>query len=391
MGLRLTVSLLHNVRFKKELLNAIPNSTLTIAKRKGFGEGSPLTLYSGTEEIGLIAPVDRQKVSALLDTSAKVDIVFQLLFEKEIVVEINLQKGVSLGHSIELIDISDQPGIYEIKFIGSSGLRSYIGQSTDIRKRIRAHQSDLIAGRHHNIAMQTAWGNRPESFTATTIFSTSSRLAGMALQKELYEKEHYYIGVRGFECVNKVDADLSITTTAKKDLKRVVERVQRNIRQVKEREMKIKVELGALIINLGLIETEVPKGIDEKVLPTNVLSWVEKRNKQHKYHSIWVPRVSYSPLFHAIFKPLCRVQERISSLDRDMKFCRDLIEYESTSVGRNGATIAAIKKLDELDKQYEEQMNLVLKAPIETVRVGKRVKFSSVICSELAPETIQEL
>lgn len=87
-------------------------------------------------------------------------------------------------------------GIYSIRFKGSD--RSYIGQSTNIKNRLKYHRTELRKGRHYNPKLQRAYNKYGESNMVLSIVETCAI-------EQLDDKEMYYISVynscvKGLNC-----------------------------------------------------------------------------------------------------------------------------------------------------------------------------------------------
>jgi len=94
-----------------------------------------------------------------------------------------------------------ESGVYSLQHLKSGHI--YVGSSVDVPRRLKAHRSLLLRGKHHSIRLQRAWDKFGES---EFIFSAIEMVADREL---LLEREQYYIdslgafGVSGYNMLPK--------------------------------------------------------------------------------------------------------------------------------------------------------------------------------------------
>lgn len=79
-------------------------------------------------------------------------------------------------------------GIYAIMNLRTQ--RVYVGRSTNIWRRWRAHLSDLRRGRHVNGTLQAEWNATPEPFFVWVVLERSSSERGVLVEREQWWIDH---------------------------------------------------------------------------------------------------------------------------------------------------------------------------------------------------------
>jgi hypothetical protein len=218
----------------------------------------------------------------------------------------------------------ESSGIYEIAFKIGSRNYFYIGQSSNIHKRFQAHISDLKRGKHHNSALQRGWDEDSSCFKFTIVYEAHQHLTALDRQITLFRKEVELITVRGTEAANILDGNLVLTEEAKSEIITLSSNALRVMTAIRRGLQRNKEQLGAIILDLGILQRIYFKSTNVSVSEKNVLSWI---NKAPRSPLDYMPKINRnSPHFGPLYHALSNIQSQIEKLGRERKFIDDFIQ-----------------------------------------------------------------
>jgi hypothetical protein len=169
-------------------------------------------------------------------------------------------------------------GIYQIEFKVDGFHRKYIGQSSNINKRLKTHCRELRECTHHNILMQLGWIENPKYFVAKVLYVVDDKLSPLERQFKLFEKEVTFISATE-SAVNAIDGDLVLNDESILELKSIISIFKKRIKNIRSIENHKKESLGKLILDVGIMDrVRMPySGVDIK--NSNVLTWWNKTRR----------------------------------------------------------------------------------------------------------------
>ncbi len=202
---------------------------------------------------------------------------------------INNNNATSKGQ-ISITNDANFSGVYRINFNIDGDKLSYIGQSTNIAKRIQAHLKELKNGTHHNKKLQYAWLNSPNSFNVEVLHKSTEKNSQLEKQIELFENELYYIELEGGRAVNAIEGDLVFTKAAIDEFDLMNKEFKKVIREIRAVENHKKLMLGKLILDLRIMDRVNKRLQHAEVKDTNVITWL---NKKRFSPLDYVPKIRY--------------------------------------------------------------------------------------------------
>lgn len=115
--------------------------------------------------------------------------------------------------------ISSSVGIYRIKLNGYT----YVGQSTDLRRRLSKHVEQLSLGAHVNRDLQGLWEDKVLEINFQIIEYEKRNKEGIKLQDWLASREKLYIGFdrRSGKNLNILDGEVVVTKNALDEYKKL--------------------------------------------------------------------------------------------------------------------------------------------------------------------------
>lgn len=265
------------------------------------------------------AYVEREKarfIGYLLLRNIPIALKIQSQTSKYVRLTISFPKQPST-QEFKLPNDGDCAGIYKIKFNSDSKDWVYIGQSTNINKRLKSHLSELNTLSHHNLMMLGGWLINPLSFSCNILFKSQSNGSPLDRQIELFEKEIYFINEAGNNSVNAIDGDLVLTPDSLNEFEVMNKVFKRKIKEIRSLKSYQKEKLGKLILDVGIMDRiRIPPDVDIK--DTNVLTWI---NKTRRSPMDYVPQIrSHVPGCSVLITALKKLQQEIKQIDIDKSF-----------------------------------------------------------------------
>ena len=137
-------------------------------------------------------------------------------------------------------------GIYRIRICEDRWV--YIGQSTDINKRIAAHWKDLGFGNHSNKALTEKWNQfGASSFSAEVVEYAPKGLSDLEQQRWLGAREEYWISKarKASNCVNVQDGEIVATKRARAEFdseEKQLKKEHDNYVRARKKEIKLQIQ-----------------------------------------------------------------------------------------------------------------------------------------------------
>lgn len=308
------------------------------------------------------------------------------------------QKSITLDFSFtgqisnfefKLPENSNCAGVYRVKFILDSKDWYYIGQSVDIKKRLKAHLMQLRDLSHHNLMMLSAWLANPTSFSCSILYTAKSDESPLQRQIELFEKEIYLINEAGSDSVNAIDGDLVFTSDSLKEFELINKEFKRKIKELRILKTYQKEKLGKLILDVGIMDrVSIKPDIDIK--DTNVLTWL---NKTRRSPLDYVPQIRTNVSgYPELVAALKKLQKEIQLIDIDKSFAerfkdslfRKRTRYETCDLKQLKLFLETLKNYSN-DIEAKEVI-----AKYKTVSNGS-ISFDSSIYDIINPSVIGKL
>jgi len=308
------------------------------------------------------------------------------------------QKSITLDFSFtgqisnfefKLPENSNCAGVYRVKFILDSKDWYYIGQSVDIKKRLKAHLMQLRDLSHHNLMMLSAWLANPTSFSCSILYTAKSDESPLQRQIELFEKEIYLINEAGSDSVNAIDGDLVFTSDSLKEFELINKEFKRKIKELRILKTYQKEKLGKLILDVGIMDrVSIKPDIDIK--DTNVLTWL---NKTRRSPLDYVPQIRTNVSgYPELVAALKKLQKEIQLIDIDKSFAerfkdslfRKRTRYETCDLKQLKLFLETLKNYSN-DIEAKEVI-----AKYKTVSNGN-ISFDSSIYDIINPSVIGKL
>lgn len=264
-------------------------------------------------------------------------------YQVDIEAAFDVSEEVKYSRKFEFLDAEKghAAGIYEISFSRTNEQTAcYIGQSTNINRRLKTHYADLDSNKHHNSHLQDAWNEEKSSFQCRILETCSLSMDEFEKQIWLFRKEAEYIKISKYPTVNVIDADLVLTTTARSKLADISNTTISVLKEKRKNAIALKESIGQVVINCGIMKEEKfwdgwqRGGSSEKkylsVQASNVLTWLNKtRYGMFDYR----PNIDSShPRYDDLKEKLNLAHKDVQRLDREVRTVREFLH----TVGRKG-------------------------------------------------------
>lgn len=184
---------------------------------------------------------------------------------------------VNAINKVKIPKDANQSGIYRINFAIDDVKLSYIGQSSNITKRIQSHLKELKNQTHHNKRLQNGWLRNPNSFEIEVLYKSTDNSSALNKQIELFEKELYYIELESGTEVNSIDGDLVFTKESIDEFDAMTKEFKKVVKQIRTVENHKKEMLGKLILDLRIMDRVNKRLQYAEVKDTNVITWLNKK------------------------------------------------------------------------------------------------------------------
>jgi hypothetical protein len=314
-------------------------------------DGTAVRCLFGDRHIGYIEADQSARVTKFIQQTGGGEV--EILDFDDYAIKVRIVfAGKEVSTAFDKLSDGDRPGIYRISFRSDGTLWRYVGQSTNINKRLSAHYRDLANECHHNSILQEAWLRNSKSFEHRILENCPDGLNALSQQIWLFRRELHHITAQSDPTANRLDADLVLTTESYVELKQLVAAIKLEIKSRRKALVLAKELIGQKFFDLGIMKEErfwdgwQRAGEPNRYLTvkaSNVLSWIKK-----------VPRSGF---------------ERMPSIKRDHP------KYD----GLKELLIAEHRKINQLDakKKFVEQFpsGLKSKGNYETCAPGKLETF----------------
>lgn len=249
---------------------------------------------------GYIEKDKSEYISTLINSSTPFSYKILSKDEYKVCLELTIRQ-VSHGSSLNTLKVNttsevkipkdaNHSGIYRIKFAIDDVKLSYIGQSSNISKRIQSHLKELKNQTHHNKKLQNGWLSNPSSFEIEVLYKSTDNSSALNKQIELFEKELYYIELEGGKEVNLIDGDLVFTKDSIDEFNVMIKEFKKVVKQTRKIENHKKEMLGKLILDLRIMDRADNGLTYSEVKDTNVITWLNKK----RYSPLdYVPKIRY--------------------------------------------------------------------------------------------------
>ena len=181
---------------------------------------NPIDIPFGIVEKQLLndgARVNFQVISYDENESAqKVELVLQVSIDASNIEKTNNAKTILEAFKGTIIS---SVGIYRIKLNG----KTYVGQSTDLKRRLSKHLEHLSLGTHGNRNLQSLWEEKVLEINFEILEYEKLKIAGIKLQDWLASREKIYIELdrKSEKNVNILDGEVVVTKNALNEYKKL--------------------------------------------------------------------------------------------------------------------------------------------------------------------------
>jgi hypothetical protein len=326
----------------KEFTSKIGSSSIYFVNEKNnqFDKFAVKCVTDG-KHFGYIEKENSKFINALVRTNA--EFTYKIIKKDEFKVTLKISiNQISDNHQTSIPSDSNNSGIYRINFEDDGVKLSYIGQSTNIQKRLQSHINNLKSCTHVNERLQLSWISNPSSFKFSILYLAKNNGSAFEKQIELFEKELHFIEEEGNKAVNAIDGDLVFTKDSLKEFDSIDSDFKNVIKKIRLIQNHRKLMLGKLILDLKIIDRVNYPSSHAEVKDSNVTTWLNKK----RYGNLdYRPQIRYShngasELINAILK----VNEDIKKITIDNVFVDDF--KKSLFKKKNSYDTCKIKNLN---------------------------------------------
>lgn len=185
-------------RSAREVVDALRSGACARREPANRHDHNAVALLISGQTVGHVDRKTAGRIARMIDDGAQCQIVFDSSrqgSENSIPIAVTLVSNRQVEVCRWKCD-PDHVGIYEIN-VRPEG-RSYFGQSTDVRARLKQHWDFLSAGLHENPELQSHWNHHGvEEMTASLVEIAPSNLRDLELARWLVERERYWVNQNG--------------------------------------------------------------------------------------------------------------------------------------------------------------------------------------------------
>lgn len=306
-----------------------------------------VAVYLDSKQIGFVEREFSRSIACLLDARMAFD--FQISEVDSYWIRIKcLLSGMNKVSFPETSSLPNTPGIYALRLRCLNGeIESYIGQSTNVRRRVGEHFSNLKKLTHHSYPLQSLWLSAHKTMEAVLleeiIGQTKAETAELLL---LFEDEYIQ---KTPNTLNIIEAELSDSEGGRALLQQEVAALRSDAGKIRKVLSGRKVEIGGLAIKMNLISTKYWHS-ERPLTASNVLTWLKKTKRSPLD---WVPQVKTD---HALYCPirdsLQRLTNKIGRIGQDIKRAEELAAKLNRS--EKGVGVEVLGEIRALRDSYED-------------------------------------
>ena len=280
---------------------------------------------------GYVEKENSQKVNSLISSSKqftykilskdKYKVCLELVLKTSDEVSIIKNPTVAMRSEITIPNDANYSGVYRINFKIDGVSLSYIGQSTNISKRVQSHLKDLKSGTHHNKRLQNGWLRNPNSFHIDVLHKVLEYGSALDRQIDLFEKEIYFIGLEDGREVNSIDGDLVFTKESLVEFDSMNKEFKKIIKKIRTIENHKKEMLGKLILDLRIMDRVNKRLQYAEVKDTNVVTWLNKT----RYSPLdYIPKIRYEVNgSKKLIQTIQNLNNQLKNISNDTVFVED--------------------------------------------------------------------